>query len=146
MDRTHTYNVYTFFKTCKYNIAIHNILKIHVKSRFCLCSDGSVRFRLSVERFDRRSRWSQFAFFLDRSLESSIFCDVVHNVLLRCRFGGETLVFLVRYQYHFLHGRGAFSLSRLFIDFLPKTLITFLYFFSLFLSDGDMMTLPLMTL
>jgi hypothetical protein len=51
---------------------------------FCLCSDGSVRFRLSVERLDRSSRWSQFAVFRD-------------SVLLRCRFGGETLVFLVRY-------------------------------------------------
>jgi hypothetical protein len=130
--------------------------------RFCLCSDGSVRFRMSVVRLDRSSRWSQFAFLLDSSLESFTFCDVVHVVLLRCRFGGETSVFLVRYQYHFLHGRElttfnrwtmtvvllcrAFSLSRLFVDFLPKTLSTFLYFFSLFFSDGDRMTLPLMTL
>ena len=115
---------------------------------------------MSVVRLDRSFWWSQFAFLLDMSLESSTFCDVVHGALLR--FGGETLVFLVRYQYHFLHGRElttfnrwtivvallcrAFSLSRLFVDILPKTLSTFLYFFSLFLSDGDRMILPLMTL
>jgi hypothetical protein len=127
--------------------------------RFCLCSDGSVRFRMSVVRLDRSSRWSQFAFLLGSSLESFTFCDFVHEVSLRCRFVGETSVFLVRYQYHFIHGRElttfnrwtmkvvllcrAFSLSRFFVDFLPKTLSTF---FSLFLSDGYRMTLPLMTL
>ena len=40
----------------------------------------------------------------------------------------------------------AFSLSRLFVNFLPKTLSTLMHFFSLFLSDADRMTLPLMTL
>jgi hypothetical protein len=72
-----------------------------------------------------------------------------------------TLVFFGRYQYHFIHcwefttfNRWtmavilfcrAFSLSRLFVDFLPKTLSILLYFFGLFLSDGDRMTLPLTT-
>jgi hypothetical protein len=32
--------------------------------------------------------------------------------LLRCRFWGETLVFLVRYQYHFLHGRELTTFNR----------------------------------
>ena len=130
------------FLTYKYNIAIHTKYSENTRkksqsdpARYCLWSDGSVRFRMSVVRLAQSSRWSQFALLLDRSLESSTFFGVVHIVLLRCRFGGETLVFLVRYQYHFLHGRElttfnrwtmavvllcrAFSLSRLIVDFLP---------------------------
>jgi hypothetical protein len=52
-----------------------------------VCSNESVRVWMSVVRFDRNSRWSQFAFPLNMSLESSTFFDVVHSVLLRCDVG-----------------------------------------------------------
>ena len=52
-----------------------------------VCSNESVRFWMSVVRLDRSSRWFQFAFLLNMSLESSTSFDVVHSVLLRCDVG-----------------------------------------------------------
>ena len=99
----HTMYIYNIKIHTQFSENTHNVLqRCRKKSqsdpdRFCLCSDGSLRFWMSVIRLDRSSRWSQFAFLLDRCLESSTIFDVVHSVLLRCRFRDETLIFLVRY-------------------------------------------------